>query len=144
MKERASSSASGMFLIELLLAIMIFAVASAICLKVFVTAHQISAESHDMNRAILAAQNGAECFKATGGDLSETAGLLGEDFTGGDTLDMHFDSNWKPSADPDFGYTLEIKRLSVQNGLIEGEVTVSGVSGAAIFSIPVTVMEVAP
>jgi len=127
------ASGSGMFLIELMLGIMIFAVAAAICLKIFVTANQISDGSTELNRAVIAAQSTAECFKASGGDLSETAKLLGENFTSGETLTMHFDS-----------YTVEITRVADQPGLIEGEVSVSGSSGNQIFSIPITVLEVAP
>ena len=146
MRGNKLSSASGMFLIELLLAILIFSVASAICLRVFVTANQISTESHNLNRAVIAAQNGAECFKATGGNLAEAAGLLnGELADGGSAVEIYFDSAWQPAVQGDFKYILKIGEVNRQGGsLISGEVTVSEAAGGLIFSIPVSVTEVAP
>jgi len=144
MKNRGSSS-SGMFLIELLLAILIFAIASAICLQVFVTAHQTAEGSSRLNRAVVAAQGGAECFKAAGGDMAETSKLLGQSaVTGGDsgdTLVQYFDSSWKPVkpvSQDDFSYILMIRQLSKQDGLTEGAVTVDDAAGNLIFSIPVS------
>jgi len=119
---KTKGSASGMFLIEILLALLIFAIASAICLQVFVTSHQIAADSNTLNRAVVAAQNGAECFKAAGGDLKETAKLL---------------SGYE-------GYNIEIKELTKSGGLVTAEVNVSDASGNLIFSVPVSAMEVGP
>lgn len=127
------TSGSGLFLIELMLGIMIFAIAAAVCLKVFVTASDVSLDSAGLNRAVILAQNSAECFKAAGGDLAETAGLLDESFSSEDTL--VYESS---------GLIVEIKRVSAQAGLTEGTVTVKNQSGNPIFSIPVSVLEVAP
>ena len=132
-------SGSGLFLIELMLAILIFALASAICLQVFVTASQLSDESVAINRAVISAQSGAECFKATGGDLNETAALLSEVYSGvtTETLD---DGSGTITLVRD--YIVEITRGAPANGLIEGEVNVRDLSGSLIFSIPVAVLEV--
>jgi len=132
MKTR-SASGSGMFLIELMLGIMIFAIAAAVCLKVFVTANDISTDSTELNRAVIAAQNSAECFKATGGDLAKTAGLLGKNFTAGDVLTYDMSD-----------LVVEITRISAQSGLIDAAVSVKNQAGEQIFSIPVTVLEVTP
>lgn len=52
-------SASSLFLIELILAIGFFAVASAVCLQLFVRARMVSVQSADLSRATLAAQSAA-------------------------------------------------------------------------------------
>ena len=130
MRGRGALSGSGMFLIELLMAILIFAVASAICLRIFVTSHFIAIESSSLSRAVTVAQNGAECFKAAEGALYETAELLrgGAPDVNGGALRLLYN-----------GYLLEIKRVSRQGGLIEGEVNVSDLEGYLIFSVPVSV-----
>lgn len=64
MKVHRSSSRAGLFLIELIIAIVFFAVASAICIQLFVKAHLISARSSDLGAASLIAQNYAEEYKA--------------------------------------------------------------------------------
>ena len=144
MKNRALSG-SGMFLIELLIGLLIFAIASAICLRIFVAANHISTGSVELNHAVVAAQNSAECFKSTGGDMPETAGLLGGDLSEGDTaLTLYFDADWNKVALAGNGYFAEIRQVSRGGGVIDGEVSVSRMSGDLIFSIPVSVMEVAP
>jgi type II secretory pathway pseudopilin PulG len=141
MKTRGSGS--GMFLIEILLALMIFAIASAICLQVFVTAHNTASESSTLNSAVVAAQNGAECFKAVSGDLSAAAKLLkNATVTDGDTLTIRFDKDWQPVSSDAFYYILNVKRVLQQGALVTGEVTISDNSGGIIFSIPVSAMEV--
>ena len=60
-------SASSLFLIELIIAIGFFAVASAVCLQLFVRARLVSIQSADLSRATLAAQSAAEAFRGGGG-----------------------------------------------------------------------------
>ena len=56
-------SASSLFLIELIIAIGFFAVASAVCLQLFVRARLVSIQSADLSRATLAAQSAAEAVR---------------------------------------------------------------------------------
>lgn len=60
------ASKSGLFLVELIIAILFFAVASVICVQLFVKAHLVSRQSRDVTAAITLAQNYAEQFKAMG------------------------------------------------------------------------------
>ena len=117
-----------------------FALAAAICLRIFVAADHISSESVQLNRAVLAAQSGAESFKAAGGDLNEAA----------DILRGHFgDVTTESSPDGSGALTMidrhivEITRGPNEGGYIEGEVSVRDLSGRLIFAIPVAVLEVA-
>ncbi|MCL1982293.1 MAG: hypothetical protein FWG53_04275 [Clostridiales bacterium] len=143
MRERSAASGSGMFLTELILAILIFAVASAICLRIFVAAHQISSESSRLNHAVSSAQDCAECFKASGGDLQDTAALLGGALAGGGSaVEVRFDSDWRilPESEPSFFYTASIERLPEKNGCIDANVTVADANGTVIFAIPVSAL----
>jgi len=154
MREKSALSGSGLFLMELLIGLLIFALTAAICLEIFVGSHLISNEGNNMNHAVLRAQSGAECFKASNGDLRETAMLLkGYLPAGSDTVWKYFDSDWAPvygitrnsegkATNADF--TLEIRRIYEQAGYISGEAVVRDISGNLIFSIPVAVLEVTP
>jgi hypothetical protein len=152
MKDKGALSGSGLFLIELLFGLMIFALASAICLEIFVGSHQISNKSSEINHAVVRAQNGAECFKAAHGDLGETSALLkGYLLENGDTVYKYFDSDWnhvlgiQRNSDgiaTNADYILKVTRLSQQAGYIDGEVVVVDVSGNLIFSLPVAAWEV--
>lgn len=96
---RATSSRSGLFLIELIAAIGLFALASAVCVQLFAQAHLISEESRNLSQAMLRAQSAAECFKAAAGDLEHAFALLGEgDLTDEGALVVRYDGDWRPLA----------------------------------------------
>ena len=68
---------TGLFLMELIIAILFFSLAATICIQLFVKSHMISERSIALNHSILLAQNTAEIFYAADGDLTEMAFLLG-------------------------------------------------------------------
>lgn len=94
MEERIKPTRSGLFAIELLIAVGIFSLCAAVCVGLFVRSEIISQDSADLNQAVTAARSAAECFKAAGGDLQRTAEL-----TGGEVLDealfLEFDDAWQ-------------------------------------------------
>lgn len=77
MKKVSLNSHTGLFLIELVIIILFFAISAAICMKLFVFSYVMTEQSSDISHAALAAQNTAECFKAVQGDITKTAELLG-------------------------------------------------------------------
>lgn len=70
---------SGLFLIELLLALLFFSLTSAVCMKVFGTSALLTREKKDQDAAAEASVCAAECLKSCEGDLERTAELLGND-----------------------------------------------------------------
>ena len=64
-------------LMEQLVMILVFALAAAICLQLFVGADRISQQTRQQDRAVMLAQNGAETTKAMKGELSAVAEKLG-------------------------------------------------------------------
>ena len=137
MGERIKPTRSGLFAIELLIAVGIFSLCAAICVGLIVRAEVMSRDSADLNRAVTEARNAAECFKAAGGDLEETARLTGGKLADGGKLILEYDANWnKPDpgtvvtyeltllSSPGDGYagaSLSVKRYDVRDGLSTGE-----------------------
>jgi type II secretory pathway pseudopilin PulG len=79
---------SGLFLIELVIVILFFAVSCTICVRIFAAAKLFSDRARRLDTAVAAAQNAAELYKNSGGSLAQTAGLLGAELSGGTaTLD---------------------------------------------------------
>ena len=72
-----NSRKTGLFLMELIIAILFFSLAATICIQLFVKSHMISERSIALNHSILLAQNTAEIFYATNGDPEKMASLLG-------------------------------------------------------------------
>ena len=69
MKKRFS--APNLFLLELLIVLLIFALSAAVCVRLFVSARLTASESRALNHAVLLCESGAECFKAANGDIAK-------------------------------------------------------------------------
>ena len=69
-------SKSSLFLMELIIALLFFSLASTVCIRLFVNAHSLSAETVDQNYAVNYAQNMAEVFTGCDGDLQAMQKIL--------------------------------------------------------------------
>ncbi len=86
---------------ELIIAILFFSLAGAVCIRLFVRSHIISEQSVELNHSVLWAQNTAEAFYGCNGDIQQMSELLGSTvITGPDSeeqvLTLAFDSNFNP------------------------------------------------
>ena len=86
-------SKTPLFLMEILIMLLVFSISAAVCLQVFSGAKQISEESKTLDAAVLHAQNAAEYWKSTHGDLEETASLMGV-LPGEDGFKVYDEENW--------------------------------------------------
>ena len=118
MRERIRPTRSGLFAIELTLAVGVFTLCAAICTGIFAQSEVMSQDSEALSRAVNEARNIAECFKAARGDLARTAQLSGGEIItiadGGAVLSHLYDAQWTPTDDSD-GAAYEI-RLTPQAG----------------------------
>lgn len=71
-----NSSKSGIFLMELILSILFFSIAAAVCVKLFVTAHRLSDQSVNLNHAVSMAESIAEAFYGCNGNAGELEALF--------------------------------------------------------------------
>ncbi len=104
MQERIRPSKSGLFAIELMIAVGVFVVCAAICLGIFAEAEGMSRDSAELNRAVNVGRNVAECFKAAGGDLQYTAELCGGHYEDGGVTVEHSDFSLRLVPLPADGY----------------------------------------
>ncbi len=100
MKNRASSR-TGLFLMELILAVLFFALAGSVCIQLFVKSHVISERSVELNHGVLWTQNVSEAFYGCNGNVSEMATLFEGCFhsisdDGSAFLNLYFDENFEP------------------------------------------------
>lgn len=112
MDERIKPTKSGLFAIELLIAVGVFSLCAAICVGLFVRSEVMSQDSADLNRAVAEARSAAECFKAVGGDLEKTAELTGGQISGDTTLFISYDQSWHKldaGAESAFDITLTLR-----------------------------------
>lgn len=85
---------------EIIIAILFFSLASAVCLRLFAGAHKMSDQDKNLNNAILWSQNLSESFYGCSGKLLMIKNLYptaflsnGEKETDG-TIILFFDENW--------------------------------------------------
>ena len=111
-----SRSKSGLFLMELIIAIAFFSFASAICIQLFATAHNLRQRSFDIQMAVMNAESAAEVFKITNGDINYMTDLVGTGFTGGNLFSAYC-ADWQPvsltAKDVRYIMTIEIDRTVV-------------------------------
>lgn len=72
MKVKNRPRSSSLFLMELILAILFFSVASAVCVQIFVKSHLISRQSEELSQAVTLCTNSAEIFAASDDPVSGT------------------------------------------------------------------------
>ena len=118
---------------EQLVVIVVFAVCAAACVKILTHSYLVSKEAKDLSNALLAAENGAECYKAAGGDMSLTAYLLGgtaADIEGKPTALIYYNSANRVCAQVDSVYILRITADSSDVGTASAGSSAVGSSDA--------------
>ncbi len=112
--ESQSHSASSFFLIEIIISLFFFSLASVVCVRLFLYAHTVSAVSREQTLAVHLSQNAAESFIASDGNEELFAELLSMTFPGGaaapatsgagnfsregDTLRLSLDPEFQPAG----------------------------------------------
>lgn len=149
---RNSSSRTGLFLMELIIAILFFSLAAAICIQLFVQSHMISNRSVDLNHGILWAQNVAETFYGCNGNINQMAALLDNCILDSEnkaqgSLTVVFDENFNPVSygdlstekdTPDYSYQL-IADISKEADLIVCNIIVENTKDAeSVYSLNVS------
>ena len=92
-EERIRPTRSGLFMIELLIAVGVFTLCAAVCVGLFVRSEVMSRESADLTRMTAEARNVVECWKAAGGDFEQAAQLCGGG-GGASALTVQYDADW--------------------------------------------------
>lgn len=104
-----NASKSGSFLMELILSILFFSVASAICIQLFAKAHLLDQKTGYQNQAVIWAENLASLWQAENGDLSLVRDTLCADYAAapgsvvlsdsGSLLLVYLDKDGMPTPD---------------------------------------------
>lgn len=123
-------SGSGLFLMEMIVAVFFFIVCASICILAFAKADSMSRLAKDQNGAVIAAQSAAELWKADGLEgLAEQMGLTklaGEDYGYGIT----WDAGWQVrregiSRDSSPAYAADIDVTDEGDGLETMHIAIS-------------------
>lgn len=116
------SSKSSLFLMELIISILFFSIASAVCIQLFAKAHLLDLKTNRQNQTVIWTQNLASLWQTSGGELSDVYKRLQEDNQAsdasilltntGNTLRLFFDNDFSlTDASSDSYYTIELCSL---------------------------------
>ena len=111
--ERTPAKRSSLFLLELMIAILFFCLASAVCVQIFVKAHTISRETQELNTALEKVSGYTELFLAD---------ALTED------TEVFYDASWQECSKDEASYEIVI-RVEPDGKLLHGTFTVQRLSG---------------
>ena len=98
---------SVVFLTEILLALMIFALCSSVCAGLFALSDRISKDSGVLGHAVIAAHNGAEAFKTKTSLAGISQALGGFAWADGGGCTVRYGADWKPVTE-DAVYEMQI------------------------------------
>ena len=127
-------------LMEQLVMVLVFALAAALCVQVFVLSDRTSRRNEARDRAVLEAQNAAEELKSVHGDFEQMTGLYGGTWNG-QLWGRSYDADW--ARDGDDYHVLVTPADSGDALLGAAEVTVYTAEGDLLFTLPVAWQEVA-
>lgn len=134
------SSKSSLFLLELIIAILLFSIASAACIQFFAKAHILDIKTGEQNQTIIWSQNLAELWRAGFGDLRFVHEQLKEDYffpdesvvwepvasdDGSGSFTIFFDKNWNFTTDDAVYFIiLETDGKPDENALLHAKISI--------------------
>ncbi len=124
---RHSYNKTSLFLIELILAIVFFAISAAICMRMLGAAKLNTAYSENLSHACIKATAAAEIYKSCHGDLSQVANLLEGTENRGHVV-VYYDDNWEVSTDSRAEFTLFIEARISDGFYAEALISISEIS----------------
>ncbi|MDD2972234.1 MAG: hypothetical protein PHE02_08925 [Lachnospiraceae bacterium] len=104
-----TTSKSALFLMELILAIFFFSLASAVCIQLFVKAHILGNDTTNKSRSVMWAQNIAESYLGNDGDLNATAVTLDATLDSPNSFSLYFDKDWNCVSESQSVYAASVE-----------------------------------
>lgn len=132
---------------EQLIVIAVFSVCAAACVKILTSSYFTAKDTRDVSNAIIAAENGAECYKAKSGDMGKIAGVLGGSVGSVGSkpaVFVYYNADWSVCGEKEAAYMMRIVSDTQGMGkeiLESGELSVDRINEheATLICIPVAV-----
>jgi hypothetical protein len=118
-----ANSRSVLFLTELIIAILIFALSMGICGGVFANAFMTATAGTNLNEAVFLSESAAEAFHAYD-DVADFAAGIGGSLSD-DGAVVYYDEDWRPQSAPDGAQFTLAARISEEDGLLTATIDVS-------------------
>lgn len=133
MRERQNTRSS-LFLIELILAILFFSLASAVCIQVFVKAHFMSQSARELTLGSNYASSAAEVLAHTDSSYEAVKALLPEAVEKDGIIRLCYDKNGEVCSEKDAAYYLCIEQTASQYNRT-AQIEFTGLDGDVLYSL---------
>lgn len=135
--KKENAKRSSLFLVELMVSILFFALASAVCIQIFAKSHTKSIETARLNMAVAKTQSAAEVFLNSDSPEDMLPVVFPEGQMNVDTFTMYYDKDFNSCKEKDASYALKIIIHSKAQDQIS-QITVSSIgSEKVIYSLEV-------
>lgn len=148
MKHRNRAKSSSLFLLELILAILFFSLASAVCVQFFVKSHILSRDAQSLNHAVNECSGIAEIVNTSDG-TEEVLDLITEVYSdapietyeeNGDipavSVRIYYDEEFIPCTESEGVYTLQVE-LWEQGRMLTAGITMAEIEKDPIYELTV-------
>ena len=115
---------SNIFLMEIIISILFFSIASAVCIQLFAKAKLQSDNTAALNQAVLAASSAAEALEVSDGTPESLISCFPGGEAYGRTLRVYYDQSWNPCPSSLSSFQMEVL-LSSDRGMITAAITVT-------------------
>jgi hypothetical protein len=133
-----ANSRSVLFLTELIIAILIFALSMGICGGVFANAFMTATAGTNLNRAVFLSEGAAEAFHAIGaGDRAGFAAAVGGSLSDDGSVTAYYDADWQLQSAPDGAPHTLVVRFSEEGDILRADISVSR-NGEPVFELTAT------
>ena len=100
MNKNLPKSKTALFLMELIIVILFFSLASAVCMQLFAQSHLISKETRELNHAVSIATSYAEVMRGTDGSMESILEAFPEAVAQDNYFEVFYDAHFQV-CDPD-------------------------------------------
>lgn len=121
--KQLNPSRSGLYLVEFVIVLLFFSIASMIVFQFFIKGSGISSEAYDINRAVVHAESITEKVLASGG---EDALLSGQFLRTQDGYVLYYDKDWMETDAGREAYLAQIAVSTVNSMLVSDVVVKKG------------------
>ena len=107
-KKKMHNSKASLYLMELMISILFFAISSSVCIQLFVKSHLVNKDTTMRTHAVLNVQNTAEYFWASNGDVEKTMSYYAEYSEDQNLYSVFYDKNFQPCGEANASYIEKI------------------------------------
>ncbi|MGC4020346.1 MAG: hypothetical protein QM793_14730 [Muricomes sp.] len=142
MIRRNRANLSSLFLLELILAILFFSIASAVCVQFFVKSHLLSQDARKLNTSVSEVSSIAELIEISQ-DVQSALDLIQTEYPDSEIsstskASVYYDKDFLPCAQSKAFYCLEVNFTQEGSMLDAALVMKEQTSGKAIYSLAIS------